>query len=132
MIQKLTDFMNDNDRGPGHGIMQGAIYGFVILFIVKLFGLFLPPFVAWIIFGVLCLANHARVFYQEWIIEDWGNRDRTGKGDFWFDILFRPLQADVVGLMGILQSWVWLIIVPVILLIGYKRKNDWPFLIFWK
>ena len=26
-----NDFMNSNDRGPGHGVMQGAFYGLFFL-----------------------------------------------------------------------------------------------------
>lgn len=123
MFKKINDFMNDNDRGPGHGIAQGMFYGFVFLG----FSFFIPFYAA----VILCVINHCRVLYQELIVENWRSRPKTG--DFWYDILFRPLQTDIVFLgFGYLGAVFYPLVLVVGLIVGYKRKNDWPIIIFWK
>lgn len=125
LIKKLNAFANDGDRGPGHGITQGAYYGFIFLPITTL-GVW-PTL-------ILSLLNHARVLYQEIWVEGWlgkysGSKE---KGDFWFDCFMRPLQTDLVLLLGFLNGYHLLWLCPLILFIGYKKKNQWPGIFFWK
>lgn len=114
--------MNDNDRGPGHGVAQGLFYGFIFLIFS-----FCSVYIA---LGVL-LINHLRVAYQELVIEDWKSKPKTG--DFWYDCIFRPLQTDATLLgFGYLPKEVWPLVVLVVFVLGFKKKNEWPLLLFWK
>lgn len=122
IINRLTLFANDPDRGPGHGITHGLYYGIIMLTFT--------PLLPWWGVAVLCAMNHARVAYQELIVEGWKNRPKTG--DFVFDLFFRPLQSDLVVMLAYSPVYLWSVLCPLILLIGYKKKNDWPFFIFWK
>lgn len=121
MIEKINNFMNDPDRGAGHGIAQGLVYGIALLPLATL---------GWQACVLGCAINHLRVLYQELINEDWKSKPKTG--DFWFDAVFRPLQSDAVLLFGFMPQYMWLVISVFIVLLGIKKKNDWPLLIFWK
>lgn len=122
LVKPLNDFANDPDRGIGHGITHGLYYGIIMLTFT--------PLLPWWGVVLVCAMNHVRVLYQELIVEGWKNRTKTG--DFFYDILFRPLQADLVLLLAYLPHIYLLALCPLILLVGYKKKNDWPVLIFWK
>lgn len=122
IIDKLNSFANDPDRGIGHGITHGLYYGIIILT--------LTPVLPWWGVAIVCAMNHARVLYQELIVENWIVKKWTG--DTWYDSAFRPLQTDLVVLLAYLPHLYWLVLCPLILLIGFKKKNDWPAIIFWK
>lgn len=125
LLQKINTFMN-SERGAGHGISQGMFYG--VLFLAFAWA---PLWFA----VILMTVNHARVAVQELYIEGWlyHYKVRKAKGDFWFDCLFRPLQTDVVFLgFGYLPKEFWPLIVVLTLIVGFKKKNEWPLLMFWK
>lgn len=121
MIGKINDFMNDPDRGAGHGIAQGLIYGIVLLPLAALG--FIPALVA-------MAANHVRVLYQELVNEDWKSKPKTG--DFWFDAICRPLQTDLVVLIGFVPKYLWVFLCLFIVIVGIKKKNEWPLVVFSK
>ena len=122
MLTYLKDLMNDSDRGPGHGLAQGMFWGF----------LFLPLSVFSLKLAVtVVILNYTRVAYQELITENWKSKAKTG--DFWYDCIFRPSQAAVVFLgIGYLPVELWGAVVLLALVVGFKKKNEWPLLIFWR
>ena len=122
ILTAINAFMNDNDRGPGHGIMQGAFYGLLFCII----GSFAP----WYVVSGLCIINHIRAFYEEYFIEEWCHKPKAG--DFWFDAFFRPLQTDIVSLLPYVERRFWPVVILAAFLAGWKRKNDWPAILFWK
>lgn len=130
LLSALNDFMNDNDRGPGHGLMQGTVYGFVILTVASFLSLFFPSWLVAVTVVLLCVANHTRVLYQELEVEGWFFKNKTG--DFWFDSIFRPLQTDIVSCLFFFSPKYWFVILSIALLVGFKRKNEWPLFIFWR
>src|SRR3990167_5825249 len=102
--------MNDSDRGPGHGITQGALYGLVFLSLEMFLSLLFPLWAVGICWALLALLNHARALYQELVVEGWNKKAKAW--DFWFDAIFRPLQSDALSLLIFLpqQSWgLWII-----------------------
>lgn len=120
LLKPLNDFMNDNDRGPGHGIAQGLFYGVLFL-----------PFTTNIVLLISVLAaNHLRVLYQELFIEGWSKKKKDG--DFYYDAIFRPLQTDITVLFGIVSSSYWFLIILGIIVTGFKKKSNWPLLMFWR
>jgi hypothetical protein len=124
MLDDINAFMNDNDRGPGHGIAQGLFYGFILLS--------LCVFPGWVM-ALALIGNHIRVVYQELWIERWKDRrNAISYGDFWYDILMRPLQTDVVACMGFAPREYWLIFIVAAFIIGFKKKNEWPLVVWWK
>lgn len=116
------DFMNDSDRGPGHGVMQGAFYGLIFSCIA--------PFVPWWITAILCILNHGRVLYGELILENWQAKAKTG--DFYFDAIFRPIQTDIISCMAYVPRSYWPILLLAAFVAGWKRKNEWPAILWWK
>ena len=117
--------MNDNDRGPGHGIAQGLFYGFI----------FMPlhAFPWWVLVITLVL-NHARVAYQEIKIEKWIQKYEGSpyQGDFWYDTFMRPIQTDIVACMAFTPIPFWGIFVVAAIIAGFKKKNQWPLIVWWK
>lgn len=106
MIQKITsskaflaimNFMNDSDRGPGHGVMQGAFYGLILCCVA--------PFVPWWVIAVLCVLNHGRVLYGELVLEDWKSKAKTG--DFWYDVAFRSAQTNIISALAYVPQSYW-------------------------
>lgn len=121
-INNLTAFANDPDRGIGHGISHGLYYGIIMLAFT--------PILPWWGVVILCVMNHVRVLYQELVIEGWKMKPKVG--DFWFDAFCRPCQSDLVVMLAYSPVYLWSVLCPLILLTGYKKKNDWPFFVFWK
>ena len=124
LLKPLNGFMNDKDRGIGHGLSHGIFYGFMLM---PLCGL------PWWVMALALIGNHARVIYQEWEVEQWVQKEGGAwyHGDFWYDIYMRPLQTDVVACMGFASIGYWWIFVIAAVIIGIKKKNDWPLLMFW-
>ena len=116
----VNSFMNDPDRGPSHGITQGLFAGMFLL---------AATFLPWYVVIALCVLNHARVAYQELVIEGWAKKPK--EGDFYFDIALRPLQSDALVCLAYMPPEWWFLWCPFILLLGYKRPNGWPFFICW-
>ena len=130
LLDTINDFMNDSDRGPGHGIMQGAFYGLIFLAVESILALLLPFWAICICWAVLATANHVRVIYQENILEGWASKEKTF--DYVFDVAFRPLQADAISALIFIPSWAWCPWIIFSILLGYKNKKDRPFFIFWR
>jgi hypothetical protein len=119
-FKPINDFMNDSDRGAGHGVGYGVFYAFVLL----PFGYF-----PWVLVGLL-LVNHVRCAFQELVVEQWKDKSKTP--DFWYDSIYRPLQTDIVclGLVW-LPVYLWWAVVVCALLVGIKKADDKP-LIWWR
>ena len=114
IIDTINTFANDPDRGFGHGISHGLIYGVAIL----IFTSFLP----WYCALILCAANHLRVCYQELWVEHWWDKPKTR--DFWYDILSRAIQTDLIAFLPFIpKNWWWLVCL-ISLVVGYKTKTD--------
>ena len=128
LLDSINGFMNDSDRGPGHAIGNSLLYGLIILSVA----VFIPMWATLILLAL----NHGRVFYQEWVAEGWKDKVRIKPadiGDFYYDALMRPLATDAFVLWFLLMPpKTWIIGVAVTFLIAFKRKNQWPLLIFWK
>ena len=118
----IMNFMNDSDRGPGHGIMQGAFYGLILCSIA--------PFVPWWVIAILCVLNHVRVLYGELEIEDWKSKTKTP--DFYFDAIFRPAQTDIISFLAYVPQPYWSILFLAAFLAGWKLKSEWPAILWWK
>ena len=124
--KEFEDYLNDGDRGPGHGIGNSLFWGFVICSIAIYF--------PWYVCVVLLIANHVRTFHQEWFIEEWRFKYKTAadRGDFWYDAFFRPAATDFI-VVGVCFFYNFLPVFFILAVVfGWKKRNQWPLVIFWK